>query len=197
MPAGLRGEAGPEGAEGATGRRQRAVGGPSRASGWGRRARAPRPEEGEGRREEGRSRSRSRPAGRGRWRRDRLRELQLPCGLRNSRGVCRGDAIMASVLAREAADLRRRWELFPAALHPAQSAQTPGTGALGTGAGPVALGLQRAPSPAPMAAEHAHASRSRATAGTPKSLLLYGAPGLLACRLEVALVGRWGNLHFL
>lgn len=144
VPAGLRGEAGPEGAGGATGQRQRAVGGPSRASGWGRRARAPRPEEGEGRREEGRSRSRSRPAGRGRWRRDRLRELQLPCGLRNSRGVCRGDAIMASVLAREAAGLRRRRESFPAALHPAQSAQTPGTGALGTGAGSVALSLQRA-----------------------------------------------------
>ena len=77
----------------------------------------------EWRREEGRSRSRSRPAGRGRWRRDRLRELQLPCGLRNSRGVCRGDAIMASVLAREAAALRRRRESLPAALRPAPSAQ--------------------------------------------------------------------------
>lgn len=64
------------------------------------------------------------PRGKGEWRRDRLRELQLPCGLRNSRGVCRGDAIMASVLAREAAALRRRGEHLPAPCAP-PSAQAP------------------------------------------------------------------------
>lgn len=76
---------------------------------------------------------------------------------------------MAPVLAREAAGLRRRWESLPAALHPASSAQTPRTRALGARAGSVALGLQGAPSPAPVAAEHAHASCSRATVGTLKS----------------------------
>ncbi|CAD7689251.1 unnamed protein product [Nyctereutes procyonoides] len=111
------------------------LGGRAGRPGRGRRARARRPEEGAGRREEGRSRSRSRsrPAGRGRWRRDRLRELQLPCGLRNSRGVCRGDAIMASVLAREAAALRRRRESLPEALRPAPSAQAPHAGRAGPG----------------------------------------------------------------
>lgn len=106
---------------------------PAGRPGRGRRVR--RPEEGAKRREEGRSRSRSRPAGRGRWRRDRLRELQLPCGLRNSRGVCRGDAIMASVLAREAAALRRRRESLLEALCPALSAQAPWAGRAGSGGG--------------------------------------------------------------
>lgn len=90
-----------------------------------------------GREEEGggRSRSRSRPAGRGRRRRDRLRELQLPCGLRNSRGVCRGAAIMASVLAREAAALRRRREPLPATLCPRPPRRLNGRAGPGAGLG--------------------------------------------------------------
>lgn len=81
------------------------------------------------------------PRGKGEWRRDRLRELQLPCGLRNSRGVCRGDAIMASVLAREAAALRRRCEHLPTACAP-PSAQAPW--ARGSREGPVGQGAEPA-----------------------------------------------------
>lgn len=133
VTAGFRRAAGPGGERGLPGGGSGPLAEPAGRPGRGRRAR--RPEEGAGRREEGRSRSRSRPAGRGRWRRDRLRELQLPCGLRNSRGVCRGDAIMASVLAREAAALRRRRESLLAALRPALSAQAPWAGRAGSGGG--------------------------------------------------------------
>lgn len=74
---------------------------------------------------------------------------------------------MASVLAREAADLRRRCESLPAALRPAPSAQAPWAGRAGSEGGarsrPAALGLQRTLSPAPMTAEHAHVPCSRAT----------------------------------
>jgi hypothetical protein len=97
------------------------------------------------------------PRGKGEWRRDRLRELQLPCGLRNSRGVCRGDAIMASVLAREATALRRRREHLPAACAP-PSAQAPwARGAEAGRGGACARHLLRALSPAD-SDEHAQAS---------------------------------------
>ena len=87
---------------------------------------------------------------------------------------------MASVLAREAAALRRRRESLPTALHPAPSAQAPRAGAPGAGAGPAVRGLPRALSPAPTTAGHAHASRSPAAVRAPgllTSLSCARAPG--------------------